>query len=749
MPEEAKDKEPKEREEKDLPLDARLLTDAVVEFNISRRSVGLYPPGHAVITGAIEKSYAIFQKLFALRKNITLGIAKDALVVDDLMMDKKNPVYVECALSFHGRGIAGVTFSIGLNKDELVALNELMTVKDGPNGAELSDAAKNRGIRHISLIPIDFSSFKFVEGAYRSDAPASGEGAKTSASAATDDAGIWGDYVYGMLEGTLAGGEEAEGMLLVAPPEKVAELINNAKIPEEEKPDSYDRVITSYLRGRHRDKGLKSEAVNKLFTMIELLNPDIKKHFLTMSLDKFSGDVSELEDSIREMSPESFEHIIRFFAEHSSMIPDTMKNLIGTLGKLEKPREFNFEYSFKNANVLHDIEFDKELSKLFDEDHFHLYVSDAYKKELSLMLEAAIAKESAMLAEMKKDCDMQVIDRAAAEVYIEVLESGLASQTDCHNVLTRLAEMTEEFVETGRFEDALHIYNTLYTMSLTGSHRHEAMETLQYYFKSDAFIARLIEAIRVWGLKEREGLIKICRALKVKLVTPLLDALIEEGNTGHRKYMLAVLEGIGRDVLPDAVRRLSDKRWYVTRNMLFIIRVCDGQRFLDHVRKYIKHPEPRIAIEALRTLLHFKTADSVPHMKVMLHSENKDLQALAINAAGVHRVKDAVPVLMKLLDKKDFLGTEAAYKLPVVKALGSIGDPKAIGKLEKILTSRTLLYRSHLDELKLEIYRNLSNYPIRSLGKVIETGLKSSNPEIRTVCETLLRSFDKKGTGNV
>ena len=70
-------KKHEEIKEDALPLDARLLSDAVIELNISRRNVGLYPPGHSRIAGAIDRAFDNLTKLFELRSSIFLGVTKD------------------------------------------------------------------------------------------------------------------------------------------------------------------------------------------------------------------------------------------------------------------------------------------------------------------------------------------------------------------------------------------------------------------------------------------------------------------------------------------------------------------------------------------------------------------------------------------------------------------------------------------------------------------------------------------------
>jgi hypothetical protein len=65
-----------------------------------------------------------------LINSITLGVAKDALVIDEYTLDRKNPVFKEFALSLHSKGIAAVTFYSGLDVEEVVSFHELITMRE-------------------------------------------------------------------------------------------------------------------------------------------------------------------------------------------------------------------------------------------------------------------------------------------------------------------------------------------------------------------------------------------------------------------------------------------------------------------------------------------------------------------------------------------------------------------------------------------------------------------------------------------
>lgn len=154
-----------QRIEREIPLDTRLLSEAVIELNISRKNVGIYPPGHIQIIKSIDRAFAILQKLFEIRDQMTLGVAKDTLLVGNDYLDEKNLVYRDFALSMNQQGIAAVTFIRGLDKEELVRFHRILTTKTDEirsvGGIEkvMSDA----NIPHIKIVTVDYGSFHLTE----------------------------------------------------------------------------------------------------------------------------------------------------------------------------------------------------------------------------------------------------------------------------------------------------------------------------------------------------------------------------------------------------------------------------------------------------------------------------------------------------------------------------------------------------------------------------------------------------------
>lgn len=711
-------KEQKQREK--LPIDAKLLTDAVIELNISRRSVSLYPPEHPRTRESLDKAFQFLQSLFELRNSITIGIAKDALVVDEYMLDKKNPVFREFALSMYARGIAAITFYAGAAMDELLGFHQLITAKDAPVGKAFMELAEKRGLTHIKLSPLDISQFSFVEGSFRERA---------------SDVAIWEDYIYGLLEGRLSDAD-AEGVILGLPPEAIADVINRSG-DEHASEESYERVITTYLR-RKDGTGIRSEAFSKFISLVQHLSTEIKQQFLRRAFSTSPVDMREAEQLISDLTQEEIERLTTLFNEHASAIPESLKNIIDKLTAAQRERGF-FDQLKGSTALVDDVELDEHILKLFSDDGFQSFVAEGYQAMLERMLRGVTLQETPLREELERACTEEIVDSAASALMLELVDLDSTNRDEFLALLPLLFDLVNEFLDTGRFVEAATVYTSLYARAQDTKFGAEASGKVETFFSSAETIAKMIESFRVWGRLNREGVTSLATALQRHLVEPLLDALAEEADTFTRSFLLSLLAGFGENVLPHAAKRLHDKRWYVVRNALCLLRECGGTQYLQNIRPLTKHADRRVSMEALKTLITFKAPGAFSSLRVCLESREPDLRDQAVKLAGSARVKEAVPHLLRLLEKRDLVGPEVDQKAAVIRALGDIGDPRAVDGLESLYDEKSLFFRKAMEGLRLEILRSLRSYPPESVRHLLEKGLRSENSDMRKISEEMLQ----------
>ncbi|MFH1026350.1 MAG: hypothetical protein V1764_06710, partial [Nitrospirota bacterium] len=175
----------------------------------------------------------------------------------------------------------------------------------------------------------------------------------------------------------------------------------------------------------------------------------------------------------------------------------------------------------------------------------------------------------------------------------------------------------------------------------------------------------------------------------------------------------------------------GDSRWFVKRNMLYLLGECNREEVLPHIRPYARHENRKVSFEAVRCLLNSMDGYGLEAVKDYLSSESRESVEQGIALAGAYRIKKVVPDLIQLLKKRRIGGTDAYEKIPIVKALGEIGDPRALDALREVLSGKSLFFKGVTEKLKEEIYRTLRNYPYSAIRDFIEAGMKSKSEYIR------------------
>ena len=224
-----------------------------------------------------------------------------------------------------------------------------------------------------------------------------------------------------------------------------------------------------------------------------------------------------------------------------------------------------------------------------------------------------------------------------------------------------------------------------------------------------------------------------------------MDAVIEEQNTFLRSFYLSIISGFGEFVVPHAKKRLSDERWYVKRNMLHLIRESGNKTVLKIIKPYCEHKDIRLSIEAMKAFLYFDSPDGNRFIKQHLQSNKIEIRDQIVNMIGTFKVERLVPDLVKILIKKDALGGDFHVKIPVVNALGEIGDKRALSYLNDICKSKSMLYKGSLEKLKVSIYKSLAKYPLSDIKPLVDEGLRSKNEEIIETCSILLDRINQNG----
>ena len=677
-----------------LPLDARLLSDAVIELNISGHNVSVYPKGHHLIDKSLDRAFDFLAKLFQLRDEITLAVAKDTLIIDDHFLDKNNPVFREFALTLSDRNIAYVTFQRGLSRDDIYAFQRFLLKEDHPDMEEdYREESKGERLSHIKVGFVDYNAFSFDEhGDFQ----------------AATGRRLWEDYVFGLLEGRL-GVAEASDVIRGVKPMALAKLLNRT-IEKDFKEESYERVIGSYLR-RTSDNAFSGSDLKKLTDFINGIRPELKRQFLTSAVRNISENMDSAKISLGEISVDSVIDLISMIDEQKVVIPKPLKNLLGKFSLLN-PGDIS-HITDKGEHLADDILISDDMINLMTDGDFTTFVSDSYQAQIDKILKFDASKYSdADTKNIMEEFSETNIERGLNRVFLEMIatDTPFKSQPEeQEHFVNILKARSGLLLEKGYCKEFLEEIRALELRNANGNVPGYVKDVLQY-INSPEYISMLVDSLLAMGKQKSEDVLLLCDYYRERIAGPLIEALIEEDSQSNRKFLMSLIDRLKDVAVPELLSHLKDSRWYVKRNMIYILDRCGHKDITSHIRPYARHENPKVSFPAIKFLLKAGDSEIIDVLRDLLNSEDRDMVEQAIELSGIFKVRDMVPDLMHMLRKKAITGADMTRKIPVVKALGRIGDPAALDDFRNIISSKSILFKSSLEKLKEGIYHSLKNF---------------------------------------
>ena len=677
-----------------LPLDRRLLSDAIIELNISRHNVSVYPKDHPLVEKSLQQAFDFLAKFFELRQEVTLAIAGDTIIFDENPLNKENPIYKEFALCLNQKGIASMTLHSKLSKEELYAFHTFLLSDDKDCTPEDIQARHEAfQVPHISIEFIDYSVFSLAEGMSEDN---------------NRSVSLWEEYIFGLMSGSLHKQNAAE-VIQEIPPSKLAEIINKSATDTRGK-ESYAKIISSYIK-KSSKKAFSETDLKKLLEVINELHPDIKQQFLSSTIDFIAEELDSIPPIMNNLSTQEIIDFLSIINEQRVVVPEALKNILYKFSKLNHE---NIKAAKCGDNIIEDdFLLSEEVSTLLSDANFSSFVSASYSQEIQRLVKFnADNSIHEIIKEHEKELKEEYTNKIFHQTILELISpegSDMINQKEYDFYINMLKEQIGHFIETGQYKQVLQTFSVMQS-NLANKNLHNLASEAILFFNSPPFIAQIIESIRMMGREMKEDVFLLCEYYESKIIPQLIDTLITEKSPTIRRFLISLITNFGDKAAPDILARLDDSRWFVKRNMLFMLLECGSDDSLRKVIKLCNDENPKVSLEAIKCLLKAGDDDAVQPLRNHMNGKLKDTAVKAINMAGMFQVNDVVPDLIQMLKKRNLSRTDIEDKIPVVRALGKIKNPETLDLLKAILSSRNLLFNSSRTKLKEEVLIAIDNF---------------------------------------
>ncbi len=685
-----------------LPLDARLLSNAVIELNIARHLLALYPRDHQLSQSSLGKTFAIFGELFELRSKVTLAIAKDTLIIDDHRLDPNNPVYREFALALSRMSIAFVSFVKGMTEEEMYRFFRFLSRDTaGVSSETLPQILAEYRLPHILVEPLDFRAFAFAEDRVKKDKP---------------DTYLLERHIKGLLDGGLPA-TSVQMLIEEIEPGALAAMLNQSghAVARE---SAYDTVVGSYLRDGAGRK-FSSADLQRLMTFIAGLRPELKQQFLSSSVRALASNPGALNQALESVSVDSIIELFDELDRSRVVLPEALRTLLSRFARtgIELPG---------GGLTVDDVLLSRELAGLFRDDGSVGMTPESYQAEIRQLLETPGAGASGPAGlELDQEMEEDYVRYCHANALLALMDSPIPQQIQLEDEAIYAAAFTAlaaRSVETGQYPQLLELLTRFEDFEHSDRHR-GVVFAVREHCQGTEFIASIVDSFLQYGRANRDGAALVCSYYGERIVPPLFDAMAVEPRMHVRKLLLQLLDGLGERVAREATLLLRDRRWYVRRNALYLLAETGARCDRRILVRLCRDKDPRVRLQSARCLLRAGEPEGIATLRKLLHDSSSGVVDAAVVMVGVMGVRELIPDLAALA-KKSVSAEEIHLRLRLVRTLGQLGGDQATGILRKLLGKRVFLLPRETERIRSEVRKALQ----RIAGKRLEGGTPGNAP---------------------
>lgn len=631
---------------------SRDLSDFLIELSIGIHKHAMYPADHPSLRPAANSVTEKLTGLLDERATLSIGVARDQLVIEGFATDQSHAVLRDLASRLHSHHLGAISFASGVTGFEVEQFLKLVAIDANRSGEPLGlgPASRRQEQPHIRLYPVAYDRLELADEELGAEDRKARE-AKTRA------AQLW----VGLARAALALEQiENDDELTDAEPSLVARAIS-----QHERGSAYDQVIVGYLlqiadevktAGGSDALALK----NRITKLVSHLEQHTLRHLLEMGGDR-KQRIRFLLDANQAMSIDAVVKLVTAAAQtEGQTISDSYLRI------LMKLRDHAERGSAGRRGPADQFVRD-QIGELVRD----WTLKDPNPDEYTLALQQMAASDPMFRVSSERIYKPE--PERIVQMAIEVNTSG-----------PTVTAAVNSLVKSHQIKWLVDTVNDAKSAAVKGA-----------IWRDLATTARLAEILKTEPL-DVEGLDGLLPRLGAEGAEPMLEALMESESRQARRVLLDRIVRLGHAVAPLAVARLADSRWYVQRNMLAIIaelpELPEGfrpQDFFDHpdervrreaLRLMFNHPEhrERAICRALadgdgRTIRLGLTAaqDDCPKAAISLvvsratSSGSDELRVSAIRVLGTIKERAGLDVLLKLTrPRRSFLGTRLPAKTP-------------------------------------------------------------------------------------
>lgn len=670
------------------------LNEFLVEFSVALNRTLMYPAGHPSQERSAE---GVVQRLHAFlleRPSISVGIARNQLVIEGIATDARHPLLRSLPEKFHQQHIGALVFQRGATAAEVADMMQMVAfgAERGEQPIGLGDPERLRQWQGVRLFPLNYDQLELVGDGAEGDAVDEADREQAARSAQ-----LW----LGLVRAALSSDDRPAAN---ADPELVAQAINAH--PEGQ---AYDQAVLGYLLQLAQelkiDKGARSAPVRKrLSELINRLDPRTLQRLVQMGGDAQQRRQFVL-DAAEGLSVEAVVEIVK--AAGATTGQNISNSLMRMLSKLSAFAE--------TAPSKLQTEADQALREQVRHLISNWTLADPNPDEYTHALQI-ISTES--IGQMRTPVPHEPEPLRIVQMALEVDAVGVP-----------VWRAVQQLETSGQINELI---STLLAAPAGSNAAEQIWQRLANESSVRSLLSRTgVEADTINALLDR---LPLDRAINI-----LLQTLTESEDRATRMFAYRRLVAIGEPAVKSIIALLNDERWYVQRNMLAMLNEMQHVATQFSPGNFARHEDPRVRREAIALWLRMPEEIEQAIVAALKDSDERILR-LGVAAAQRTTPESAVPLISTRILQQNL---PADIRIRLIRVLANVRNPLAVDALLRLIVSgKTLLGKIKLAEKTPFMLVALTTLAAgwqrdaRALA-ALQRAAESKDPEIRAAAQMM------------
>jgi HEAT repeat protein len=217
------------------------------------------------------------------------------------------------------------------------------------------------------------------------------------------------------------------------------------------------------------------------------------------------------------------------------------------------------------------------------------------------------------------------------------------------------------------------------------------------------------------------------------------------GQVNQVRYRRALCESLAiscKDDVEVLIERLSDTRWYVIRNIVYVLGRIAHQGVERALDRALHHEDVRVRKEAVRALGNIESPTSRAYLVSAFKDADAGVRIQAAMTLAAKRDDRAAQSILSMIQAQEFMRRDSNEREAFFEALGRCGSDTLVPKLEGILT-RGGLFSPGNEEERLHAALAMAWLGTPAALAVLNREIQSKRDAVRKAVETALGAVRK------